>query len=98
MRTTERILAQLIERTEGRCDRTVHMHRHITRPLGLSERAVAASVAMLREGGVIEADPMCPSLIRLTAHAGTIRGCAGELSTLVATPAPVGTTAAGMIP
>lgn len=79
MRMTERVLAQLIARTGGRCDRTIHIHRHITHPLGLSEREVAASVVMLREGGVIEADPMFPSLIRLTAHASATRGCPSDV-------------------
>jgi hypothetical protein len=86
MRTTERVLTQLMERTGGRCDRTVHIHRHITRPLHLSEGEVATSVAALQEGGLIEADPMLPELIRLTARMGRVRGHAGEMPSAIVAP------------
>lgn len=63
--TTERVLAQLIVRTAGRSDRTLHVQRHVAQPIGLPAWEVAASVAQLRAAGVVETDPQFPALIRL---------------------------------
>lgn len=70
--TTEQVLAQLIARTGGRSDRTLHVQRHIAAPLGLPAWEVALSVAQLRVAGMVETDPEFPALIRLVSAAARV--------------------------
>ncbi len=66
MRQRDRFLARLYARAAGRIDRTLHAHRHIGHPLGLSPAEMERSTHDLIALGLIEADPGFDRLIRLT--------------------------------
>lgn len=57
---------RLYERAGGQANRTLHSHRHIAGPLGLSHADTRISVAALLREGLIAVDPMFDRLIALT--------------------------------